>query len=260
MDALLSKLTNLGYELFGVFFPGFGMLIGVLAVWIAAGPSLAWLGIPHLTLLEFADVLGHVQDMTFAYPLVGIIIISYTLGQFLKWVSRGGQKEPNSPSSMWIVAAFLKWNVPKANKNYDCRLKPLLFDANTKLFPNDKKEEYLWKKFYTVAKAFLNETAAHTLLPTYQNKYTMHRSLSAASAIVFWACLGLLLISLWSRFSGVIPPAHWQFVVVLLCASALSRYQFWRSYQFNWRLWGDAVITETYMHLIALVDDDKTNS
>lgn len=100
-----------------------------------------------------------------------------------------------------------------------------------------------WRPFYLVGKALAGEQMSKSLIATYQNKYTFHRSLAVTFALAAWAIAGLAVAS------G--PDSALETLTFLAGMGAASIFVLISCHQFeqNWRNLGDAVIAETLVVL-----------
>jgi hypothetical protein len=113
------------------------------------------------------------------------------------------------------------------------------------LFPGEVALE--WKRFFPVAKAIIAQRIEHSLLSTYQHKYTLHRAIAAASAVLCWASLTAIIGSVVcvSAFGSAGPSWLGLFTLVVLSLFLVN--VFAGSYLFFWKQWGNTVVTEAYV-------------
>lgn len=86
---------------------------------------------------------------------------------------------------------------------------------------------------------------AYSLVTTYQNKYTFHRSVTTAGAVLFWlsstAVVGALVTL---KMNG--PQPSWALLLSLLGGAILLVWGFSGSYMYHWEMFGNTIITEAY--------------
>jgi len=247
MSEFLAKLSNLSYELFGVILPGFIVSLILLVVWVAVGPAievLAFSSIPAFSMAQlktFLDALSLVSGISVIVPL---LVIWYFLGNILLWIVRGGAPLKESESSgIRRLQLTLTMRIPKPTQSYDADLEPLLLAAY-KAFALAQQEAN-WRVFYPLAKCYLSRTLPSSLVSTYQNKYTFHRSVAAAGSVLFWLVIIALPGALAVRAFGG-PSGNWFLLIVLLVASVAIAWGFSGSYMYHWKMFGNTIITETY--------------
>lgn len=247
MDAILSKFTNLGYELWGIFVPGLIMLLMLVFVWWCAGPiaELVTFGfLPEATVNGVTGFMRVLNNEIRAGLVFGIAVVVYFLGHLLHWFSRSPKSKPVKIGWIMRVAQCLRFSVPKSVDSFDPYLQPLLDEAKGMF---GLSVEATWPQFYPVAKAYLSANLQTSLVSTYQNKYTLHRSLTTASVVWFWLSIGCMLIALAAGGICGFGGPKW---FPLLCSVPISLilvYGFSDSYQYNWKLFGNSIITEVFM-------------
>lgn len=268
MDSLFAKLTNLGYEFFGILMPGFVASV-FLGLWVLALGSLVpvWTFdfVPELTigmLKDLPDVSMHTTDIL---GIALLIMAWYFLGHFLKWISRSGGSSID-PESKWykILGAFLRLHVPKPLLHYRESLSPHLIACARQLEADGvafKGENGTcdWNGFFPIAKTILNQNLKTSMIATYQNKYTLHRSISAAAKVLFWltaASLLLALVTWWKSGENYLPNCL--FLLTLTAGALFTVWGFAKSYLYNWTLFGDFIITETYTLLCVKQPTEKS--
>jgi len=264
MDTLLSKLTNLAYEVFGVILPGlFGLVLAGL-LWGALGPVIELWSFSYVPELN-ASMLSKIDGLSGASRAVAIsclVVALYFLGHALNWISRGIPPKPGSPDSRWRrTLLLLRLRFPKPQASFDESLTRLFDAAAAKLSPDPKPLS--WREFYPVAKALINQTLKYSLVSTYQNKYTLHRTLAAISVILFWLSLLSLIAGLVTRsLVGSHISPNWLLLSVLIGSSLGAVAGFYSSYLYTWRLFGDSIVTESYLVLfgpkLPSVQDEKS--
>jgi len=261
MDQLISKITSLNYEIFGIFVPGFVFILFFLWVWWACDSLTPLLSLGYLPPLHYANQPGGVLNVELRFGLVVFIAIaSYFLGHLMFWLSRLGnamELDIGSPPTSWEkimralhrIACCLGWRIPKGAVNYEPALEPLL-DAGYRFlaFPDAESTQTSkekWRKFYPVAKCRLSQDLKNSLVSTYQNKYTLHRSLCVVAIFWFWCSL-LIQILAWC----LSDPSHHIHVAPIwltILASIAIMWGFSGSFLYNWRMYGDTILTETFV-------------
>ena len=250
MDALIGKLTNLGYEFFGIFLPGTLAVLMWSLVWIAAAdvvPWMTWGTLPELTWSEAKDAIGQAIAWSAFMSVLLMITLAYFVGHLLAWVARGGKRYEQV--GFWHhVWGTLRFQPPKQEPSYNLKLKPAWRWAGKRLL--GEKLDLTWPLFYPAAKTYLLQKRIPSLVTTYQNKYTLHRSLAVAAAVTAWGALVVAILGLISApvFGARVAP-HWFATIVLAAGSLVAVWGFSSSYLYNWTLWGNYLITETYVSL-----------
>ena len=98
MDALIGKLTNLGYEFFGILLPGALAVLMWSLLWIAAGDVVPWMtggAVPALTLSDAMDAIGQAIEWSAFMSVLLMFALAYFVGHLLTWVARGGKRHKN---------------------------------------------------------------------------------------------------------------------------------------------------------------------
>jgi len=252
METLLSKLTDLAYEFFGVILPGFFFLVLLVLLWISAGPTLssmtdAW--IPHLTLAGVGEWESRMSAVRRTEMGVLLVVLCYFLGQTLNWRSREkdkkqkgkapeGKTEGKAPRFSPLFFGF-----QRETKRYYDSLEGHYKAVCRAIWPGD--ETINWYQFYPVAKSAVAQSLDYSLIQTYQHKYTLHRCVAASGATVFWGCVAVTALGVVCELSGGAEP-RWALVGVLTLASAGLAHLFARSYNYYWQMWGNTVVTEAF--------------
>jgi hypothetical protein len=246
MDQLLSKFTNLGYEILGIFVPGLVLMLFLLFGWWCLGPLAGmWTFnfLPQARIREASGLLSLLNSDIRAGLLIVLVVGAYFLGHLLHWIARRPKNPVAKPSWYRRVWLCLTFAIPKPEHSYEPKLQPLLDAAKPFLGLGPQAE---WRQFYPLAKAYLSANLQTSLVSTYQNKYTLHRSLTAAAVVWFWlsilATAGALIEICFADSQPLWFP--------LLLSSPLSLLLVWGfsdSYRYNWKLWGDTLITEIFM-------------
>ena len=251
MDTLLSKLTNLAYELFGVILPGMlaAVLLGLL--WSALGPTVELWSFSYVPTLSTGtlNAISTWPDSSQVAIASCLVVALYFLGHALNWVSRGRPSTSGVPPERWKrILLVLRFQFPKPQSSFDNSLSRLFAASAAKLSPDSTP--LTWREFYPVAKAMINQNLKYSLVATYQNKYTLHRTITAASAALFWLSLLSLIAGVITRIIvGAHASPNWLLLLVLLVASLGAMSGFSSSYLYTWTLFGDSIVTESYLVL-----------
>jgi hypothetical protein len=247
MDEFLAKLTNLSYEFFGVIVPG---IVGTLFLglwWVALGPVAplwSFEFVPELTLNNAARIIESLSLKAGIGVVVPGLASAYFLGHIILWSSRFGEPDECATKSSWRrVQRSLVFRVPKPPRSFDKNLQSL-YDAVQAKFAKGGSA-LSWEQFYPVVKSYLLKNLTHSLVATYQNKYTLHRSITAAAAGLFW--LSTLAVAgggvTW-YLAGVAP--RWGLLAMLALLAFVLVLCFSSSYMYYWMLFGNTIITEAY--------------
>lgn len=248
MEQLLAKLTAFSYEIFGVFLPGLVLALFICIWWTALGPCVPeWSmnSIPALTTNTAGQMVNSLNLATGLGLGIPSLIASYFFGHFLVWIGRSGLADSNLESKH-VVWRALCFRIPKPEHSFDQKLQPLYELVRTRFAAANVQLD--WPQFFPVAKNYLQQKAGFSLIATYQNKYTLHRSLATASALLFWGALLGIVAGLVSFCVGHATP-YWLALGGLLLMSAVLVWGFSDSYLLYWKHFGNAIITETYAAL-----------
>jgi hypothetical protein len=249
MKELLSKLLTLSYEFLGVVLPGFVLSCGIL-IWLACLSALvaAWGFTPssllaHITWQHLLALWKTAGEVGIGVPAV---IASYVLGQFLLLISRRNFAigAGANLSTRQRICVALQFRIAKPAANFAEEVKPL-FDIVAGKFADSPSAPLNWRQFYPVARCFLTNNYPASLVTTYQNKYTLHRSLTAAGVVLFWGSaifLGLILLTWWRI--GIHPYGFG--MLGLLMAAFVIVVTFSSSFIEHWLMFGNSIVTETY--------------
>ena len=247
MNAFISKLADLGYEFFGIILPGVVTALGLLLLWIAAGPFLAGISGGVIPCASFAGAKAFIDSLAswsgYAF-VVFLVALSYILGHILKWLSHGG-KEISGISHRDRLWGFLRFSPPKPTEAFDDDFKPL-HEAVVAHMKERLNVEISWKAFYSTTRPLVLKGLPFSLLTTYQNKYTLHRSLATLGATMMWLVSGCLM--LWIICKVLLAEEgdpNLVGMILLLLGSFGMLDLFSRSYLFNWKLWGNSVVAES---------------
>ena len=151
MDALIGKLTNLGYEFFGILLPGALAVLMWSLLWIAAGDVVPWMtggAVPALTLSNAMDAIGQAIEWSAFMSVLLMFALAYFVGHLLTWVARGGKRHKNV--GFWVhLLETLRFRPPKQKPSYDVKLKPAWQWAGERLLASRQGERLLWNRFRT---------------------------------------------------------------------------------------------------------------
>lgn len=256
LEQLLAKLTNLGYELFGVILPGIVALIFLVMWWVALGPLAPHLSsefFPQLTSNNASKIVESISIKTGIGIALPGLIVTYFLGHILLWIARSGKASDailKDPFKRTIQSIYLK--IPKPESSFDPKLQPL-FDEVCVKFSKDSLP-LTWPQFYPLAKSYLARNLTQSLVSNYQNKYTLHRSITLAAAGLFWlVMIGSIIGALALQASGIGP--RWWLIVLLGFFSVITVWGFSDSYAYHWKLFGNTIITESYSMIFGPRDE-----
>jgi hypothetical protein len=254
LDQLLAKLTNISYEVFGVFVPGVVLILFGIFGWWCLGPVAGFWSqgfLPTAELVAFSSFLNLLNEGVQVGMVFFVAIAAYFCGHLLHWLSRRGGRE-DKISDWKRVRTALIFRVSKPATNFHESLGSLFQEAKSLLGLMPDAE---WREYYPIAKSYLALSLQSSLAPTYQTKYTLHRSITIAAVVWFWGTIvGILLsfIAIW-LFNAASPK--WIPLIGSLIASITLVWGFSGSYRYNWLLWGDTLISEVYM--LKKVENDK---
>lgn len=252
MDVLLSKLTNLAYDFFGVVLPGL-VLVGFGALfWLSLGtgaPLLSGGVVPGISvgeLLAAIDSIG-VQRM------LAMLFVTYFAGHLLLWVGKRADLRKD-PAGLERTAWALAFRVSTPTLPYDEDLEPQFERAKATLqnrlgrgtepTNDDPRATGGWRQFYPVAGQFIRKSGQYSLLATYQHKYTLHRSITVAVATLFWCNVITAIVNVTLALCGSAAVPWWIHVIWAIVLSAFA-WGFSGSYRWYWQHWGNTLIAET---------------
>lgn len=237
MDVLLGRLTNLGYEFFGIIVAGFlvGLFLAVPTTTFSAAVSSA-------DVQEFYQqcwsLLTGKETTTAALLLIvaGALVASYLTGHFLKWFAKVRFWNPRQPKALWLRFLALVVEV-RGGDSYSKGKHEILFVEASRFLGLDAE----WNGFYMVAKTFLAHRGGYSLVSTYQNKYTLHRSLAKGLAVAAWVALCGSIACFVARDPKLASLCFVETVVFCVGVAMFSK-----SYSYYWTLFGDALVVEVY--------------
>jgi len=272
MDQFLGKLINLSYEFFGIFLPGFFMIIFLFLWWWALGPLAPILTADFLAPINWnriIDVADKINTKNITAEILFVVLASYFLGHFLHLISHlnsgillkiekivevgeqgvegsklqeGGGASGHKRTTWQVVSCALLFSDPKL-RSYSPQLKRL-FDSLSLKF-TDRETPLDWREFYPVAKSYLAQNLTYSLVTTYQNKYTLYRSIVMAGVIIFWFSLASL-IGVFVVNILCVGTTHWAPLLVLTIGAFSVVFGFSKSYLSNWEYFGNTIITEAF--------------
>lgn len=246
MELLLNKLSNLSYEILGIILPGFITLILFILLIVGTGdllPAFSNDFFPRLTLRSTSNTLESIGVRTGVGIAGPAILIAYFIGHLLHWISRSGKGDDelvkNNFKRTWLSITF---RVPKHSTSYDKNLQPLLDALKPKFHLSPEAE---WRQFFSPAKHYLIRTSNTSLVSVYQNKYTLHRSITTGAALIFWLSIISMAIGIISAHFLCVEP-RWIPLCFLAVGCLVVTWGFSDSYAYNWKMFGNTIITETY--------------
>ncbi|MCR8956335.1 hypothetical protein M0765_000895 [Variovorax sp. S2] len=258
MEQLLAKLTNLGYEFFGIILPGIVAFVFLVMWWVALGQLAPYLSsnfFPHLTSNNASLIIESISVRTGIGIALPTLIITYFLGHILQWTARSGKaSEKNLKDAFQRTIRSLFFKIPKHEDSFEPSLKPFFEAVQGKFSQNGTP--LTWVQFYPIAKCYLARNFNQSLVSNYQNKYTLHRSITLASACLFWLSLfGIMAGAVTIHYIQIQP--RWWLLSFLAGFSLVSVWGFSDSYAYNWRLFGNSIVTETYSLIFGPNDQSK---
>src|SRR6267142_131146 len=250
MNELLAKLTDLGYEFFGVLLPGVVTSVWIL-IWLVA------LGLPELSFERVWSFLGTLKINNLR-AVIPTLMVWWFSGQVILAISRAGKADERAgKSALRRTLLSITFRVPRLPNNYNSALNPLFEVASRKISPIDGTP-LNWRQFYPVAKAVLAREHSYSFVTNFQHKYTFHRSIVTAASIVFWLSILTMLFSVTcGRHMGLNP--HWWLLTVLSLVGLAFVHIFSGTYLDNWLMFGDAIVTESAALLTEIPDGTATD-
>lgn len=261
MDALVTRITALSYDLFGIFFPGF------LAIIISSALSVYALLLEDLVNVHILRLVYYGATKEFLpLTLLALATGSYLIGWLLKYQT---QKQIPVKSRIDILSQWLRLDGTGTevlrlvlfcgSKQPPANYKASLAGAYQKAVERLRKKLHLtavalpstdWGVFYLFAKTYIANNHKFSLLTTYQNKYTFHRSVAAYFAVQFWITLALMLLVLFIDLTSGKPwLIHFLSFLIFTLFSLKFSYVYFRSFERFWKLWGDTVIIESSVQM-----------
>lgn len=259
MNELLGKLTNLGYEFFGTIVPGVLAVLLLILWWAALGPLPdVWTRglIPGLTIQTARDIMKSMDSLTAATGIgvvVPLLASCYFAGHLLHWLARSGPSNQEAAADTYRRLVYsLVFAIPKPAASFNPKLERLFKLAQQRFAADATALE--WREFYPIAKSFLAQRVSNSLVSTYQNKYTLHRSIATAGAALFWLSVAALVGALFTHAAGELSHNYF-WLIVLLCSGLLLTGGFSASYIYHWEMFGNTIVTETYSRLYGPRDE-----
>lgn len=245
MDRLVEKLLDLSYECFGILLPGLIFFVALLTTLFFCA------NIPGFG--DFAELEG-VYSTAAKYFWVSTFflgMISYFLGQFLKWISKialdpittksgklGEKWKDEVPTLLKPLIYFFPKN-PVLSYTDGESLKNAIGYLN---IPDSGNEALNWIKFYGIGSRYIASTGEHSMCSTYQNKYTMHRSLTIGFSIISYLSLILILVNLAGIFFSFSSWLSVVFSIIFLLTSIMVTSLYFKSFCYFWTCLGNEVI------------------
>lgn len=247
-DVFSSVISNLAYEFLGVFLPGIIASIFLLLFWIALGPATPYwtFGVfPQFSMESLDNGLNSLSPVSGVSIVIPLLAIWYFAGHLLLWVGRNAtSREKGHERWMQRIWRCITFRIPQPSETFDPELKDI-FD--------NVKQEFLsggidldWRQFYPVAKSYLSQNLRRSLVFVYQNKYTLHRSIVAASILFFWLSLIALALSLLLPHWLEMPVAGKLPLTLLALGFLALIWAFSSSFAYHWKMFGNTIITELY--------------
>ncbi len=187
------------------------------------------------------------------FLVAGLFFAWYLIGTFVKFLSRGASAGPSSRARK--VLRLVGIERPSPTKSSHEALEPLLKRCYSLMEAQTRLSHLEWRQYYPLAKAVVMQGGSHSLLPTYQNKYTLHRSLASLCALAFLAASLLLVVYVVLLFipSDAGARLAWWWWSPTMLVTIWGHLAFTHSYHYNWTLWGDTIITES----LALLSESR---
>jgi hypothetical protein len=246
VEQLLNRLSNLSYEVLGILLPGLIALIMFVLWLVGLGELVPFVSggfFPRVTLSSAAAALESIGVRTGLGIAGPLLLVTYFLGHLLHWISRSGSSDDAIVASDWKRTwRSLLFGVPKPSVSFDQNLQPLYESVLPKFSLTTKST---WSQFYPVARSFLRCRLESSLTALYQNKYTLHRSITASAALFFWLSIGGLIVGLVAASFSRVEP-RWVALLAFAYGCVILVWGFSASYAYNWRLFGNTVVTETF--------------
>lgn len=249
MSDLIGKLTNLSYELFGIIIPG-AIITLFFAIWLASLGNIPSLLIssefPILTISKIVEIIGSSFSENGFGIFLPLLLSWYIFGHITQWFSRYSSRDSDTKIG-FIKRIFLSLILrpPRPKEKYDEKLEQLFLQASKILSPTETPLP--WEQFFPVAKNIITRSIPNSLISTYQNKYTLHRSITITSAFLFWLNLAGLSISfMLGRLSCFQVETNTALQLFIIPSSIFLIWGFSGGYEFNWKMFGNTVVTESY--------------
>jgi hypothetical protein len=252
VDKLVEKLSGLSYEIFAILVPGIFGIIGIF--FISSFIQLMFFS----TNLE-SVVFKHLLDFTFetkkVFEPILIMFAIYIVGQFSTAFAKETFDFKLKDTSTWLdrrynFFASVLWLPDNRKSPNNTLYAPAIVEVSKILneFKYDIKADNAdWSKVYHPASRLLSLIGQKSMVPTYQNKYTLHRTL--AFQLSFFS--KLLLISSLAHLVYLIPiigknfnaSCFW-FGVALSVLMCFLQVRFCSSFRRFWAEFGSQVCSE----------------
>lgn len=221
----------------------------ILIWWASVGECAPLISANILPAFSIDNLQRLLDSLTFTTGIgafIPLLATWYFLGHLILWVSRSGPSVARKDlGSVKRLVLSLRFNIPKPDTMFDPKLEPLYRAVCSKFAPDDALIE--WRQFYPLAKCFISQRLVSSLVTTYQNKYTLHRSITGASAVLFWLTLAsTLLIGILTPINSASMQPNWILTVFVLAGSLLLVWGFSDSYMYHWQMFGNSLVTEAY--------------
>lgn len=254
MSEFFNKLTTLSYEIFGVLLPGVIASICAIVVWASLGtfvPDLTLKTVPAYSLDNLAKTLDTLTGGRGIGAILVLGVFWYFMGFVLLWLSHSRKsryyKGIDKPNWKERLGTALRMSMLKPEFSFSPALNQLFELASRKLTP--ESVPLTWRQFYPVARTFVLQNTKQTLITNYQQKYTLHRSITCAAVVLFW--LEVVIVLLFGLALHGLGSINWPLALVTIPCSAVVIVSFSEGYIDNWILWGDSVVTEAFSLLTA---------
>lgn len=237
MDELIGKITNFGYEIFGVILPGCAGLLFFLFYWWALGEVPAALSSNNIPNFEY--FLFSSRQLT-AVDTVALVALIYFVGHLLNWLSRKPKKDVEG--IFLRLGCCLIFRIPRSSRSFSEHLTEQFLLASKSFGIQTENVEEAWEKFFPVAKVVLAERLTRSLVSTYQNKYTLYRSVAGAAVLLWWTTLASIVFLM---FAGEVNP-RWLALSFCWVGSSILIWGFSSSFDYHWSNFGNAIVTESF--------------
>lgn len=255
MEQLLAKLTNLSYEVLGVLLPGIIFLMLLVFWWASLGGLAPFISdgfFPQLTSSNAAEIVESISVQTGIGIAAPAVLAAYFLGHLLHWIGRSGTTaDAVVKNHLKRTLNSLIFAIPKPSRSFDESLDPLYQRLQSKFASG---VTISWAQFFPIARTYLFRNLSHSMVVTYQNKYTLHRSITAASAATFWLCAAALAGGGLAAYTHGEAP-RWALLVSLTAFCLVLVWGYSDSYAYNWKLFGNTIVTESYSLLFGTPDE-----
>ncbi|MEZ5978696.1 MAG: hypothetical protein R3F34_10800 [Planctomycetota bacterium] len=268
MDSLLARLTNFGYEFFGIVLPGAALVLSLVLVHLFGSQLFE---VAHLSIwflpTRWSDLVRWEVEVLESAPIIVIGTLgltAYCAGHFLKWLTGGAEvaREGRESAVDRLRNRFTKFAIGEGKPaSYSAQFAPLLprvaeFLRVDRVEGTDGDREF-WKAVVPVGRALLERTGQPILVTTFQNKYTLHRSLTAVCVLQAWLSMALALflpgLAIVRAEADELGSAICGGVVLLASLAIVSHIlasSFRSSYRYYWSRFGDYLVAELHVSAI----------